>query len=164
MAQEQILQASQMDPSNWGGWGESIGQLITALGGAVVFREIVKQAFGRANKGDDNAVLARADLRTQVAELIERVDTLQDRLDKRDEAYRQLFAENAELRSENKSLRDRHHRGLSYINEIVGMFDIYAERLQIPQHERPRLPRWIDEHVPGPTARDVIPRPPETAP
>jgi hypothetical protein len=147
----QILRAQQLDPGNWGGWGESIGQLVTALGGAVVVRELIKQVFARAKDGDENARLARADLRVQMADLSERMNTLQKRLDEREEAYRQLFAVNADLRAENVALRGRYHRLLNWSQEIVGTLDLYAERLNIPEHERLRIPRWIDETVPGPT-------------
>lgn len=164
MLPHQVLRAQQLDPGNWGGWGESIGQLVTALGGAVVVREVIKQVFARANKGDENAVLARADLRTQVAALVERVDTLQSRLDAREESYRQLFAVNADLRAENIALRGRYHRLLNWSQEIVGTLDLYAERLNIPEHERLRIPRWIDETVQGPTAREGLQPPTERQP
>lgn len=132
----QILHANQLDPGNWGNWGDQAGQLITALGGAVVVREIIKQVFGRANKGDDNAVIARADLRAQVADLVKRVDTLQARVEERDERINALFAQNAELRAENRGLRDRYHRLINWIAQ---------------QPALPTPPDWLYERAPGPT-------------
>lgn len=149
VTQGQALQASQLDPSNWGGWGESVGQLVTALGGAVVVREIVKQVFARANKGDDTAALARADLRIQVADLVTRVDALQSRLDAASEKTNALFAENAELRAENRGLRSRYHRLLNWLQTVESL---------------PDLPAYLAEPVEGPTARDAAPRPPEHKP
>lgn len=142
----QVLRASQVDPT---GWLDNIPQILTAMGGAVVVREIVKQVFARANKGDDNAVIARADLRQQVADLITRVDTLTDRLDRSQERENRLFQENAQLKAENMGLRGRYHRLLNWLSTVESL---------------PDLPRYLLEPIEGPTARDAMPKPPESTP
>lgn len=139
----------QLDPPNLGSWGEAAGQLVTALGGAVVVREIVKQVFARADRGDENTRLARADLRTQLSDLVTRVDTLQERLDATNERANALFAQNAELRAENLGLRTRYHNLLNWIARQPGF---------------PDPPDWLYQPVEGPTMRDAAPKPPEQKP
>lgn len=138
------MQIPDIDPPTWGGY---IVQLIGAGGVGLLLREIVKQVFARANKGDDNAVLARADLRQQVATLITRVDTLDTRVEAERQRANLLFAENAELRAENRGLRDRYHRLINWIAQQPGL---------------PTPPPWLYEGVPGPTQRDATPKPPES--
>jgi hypothetical protein len=139
-----VLRAQQIDPS---GWFDNIPQIITAIGGGVVIREVVRQIFARANKQDDNAVIARTDLRQQVADLIARVDAMQVRLDATNERANALFAENAELRAENRGLRQRYHALMNWLAE---------------QENLPTPPPWLYQPIEGPTARDAAPKPPET--
>jgi hypothetical protein len=149
MIRGDVLQASPVDPNNWGGWGDYAVQLVGAGGIGLLLREIVKQIFARANKGDDNAVLVRADLRQQVAALITRVDTLDARVEAERQRANLLFAENAELKAENRGLRDRYHRLLSWLQGIESL---------------PALPPYLTGSVEGPTAREGVPKPPELTP
>lgn len=141
-----LQEASGGDPSSWVGYAT---QLIGAGGVGFLLREIVKQIFARANKSDDNAVIARADLRTQVANLVTRVDTLDARVETERQRANTLFAENAELKAENRGLRSRYHRLLGWLQTVESL---------------PDLPSYLREPVEGPTMRDAIPPLPDQKP
>lgn len=137
------MQLPDLDPPSWGGY---VVQLVGAGGIGLLLRELVKQTFARANKQDDHAVIARGDLRQQVADLIVRVDTLDARVEAERQRANRLFEENAELKAENRGLRDRYHRFLNWVSVQPGL---------------PTPPPWLYEPVSGPTARDAMPKPPE---
>jgi ABC-type phosphate transport system auxiliary subunit len=136
MISGQIVEAQQIDPSSW---VDHAVQLLGAGGVALLLREIVKQIFARANKQDDNAGVLRADLRQQVSDLVLRVDTLTRRLDEAQARENRLFEENAELKAENRGLRDRYHRLINWIAQQPGL---------------PTPPPWLYESTPGPTVRE----------
>lgn len=154
----QIAHASQVDPS---GWGEYVAGLLGAGTVGLLLREALKLMFARADKNDDNQTVKRGELREQIAELVGRVDTLQGRLDAANERTETLREQVREYRTENTLLRDRYHRLLSYVQVLINRIDVYAERLDIPEQDRPNIPPWIADPVPGPTMRDAMPKPPE---
>ena len=155
--QQHITPASQIDPNDWGNYATG---LLGAGTVGLLLREALRLIFARADRNDDNATVKRAELREQVAALTNRVDLLTSRLDEAREREHVHVAAYARLESENVALRGRYHRVLNYVQEFIGTLDEYAERLGVPQQERLRLPRWIDETIPGPTQ----PKPPVTPP
>lgn len=132
-------QAPQIDPT---GWGQYVVQLLGAGGVGFLLRELVKQAFRRAQENDDNQTVKRGELREQVAALTSRVDVLTERLDRANERTNKLITENAELKAENRSLRQRWHALMNWLSV---------------QPELPTPPAWLYERVQGPTET----RPPE---
>lgn len=138
-----LQEAAGGDPSSWAGYAV---QLIGAGGVGYLLRELVKQVFARANKNDDTATVARGELRQQIEALTDRVDVLTGRLDATTERANALFADNAELRAENRGLRSRYHRLLGWLQTVESL---------------PDLPAYLREPVEGPTARDMMPQPPD---
>ncbi len=142
----QVSQAQQMDPSTWGDYAV---KLLGAGGVAMLIREVIKQTFARAGQNDENRRLTRADQAAQIATLIARVDVLDERIEAERQRSNRLFAENAELKAENIGLRERYHRLLNWLSVQPGL---------------PTPPAWLYERLDGPTARDIVPQPPENQP
>ena len=137
----QISRLDQIDPSSW---SDDWIKLLGAGGVGLLLREIIKQVFARANKGDDNAARLRGDLRAQVAELIERVDVLDARVEAERQRANVLFAENAQLRAENGQLRSRYHNFINWVAAQPGL---------------PTPPPWLYERIEGLTADEAQRRP-----
>jgi len=93
---------------------------------------------------------ARIEMREQDARSREAVRACEERADK-------FLEELRKLHSENDMLRSRHHRFVNYFSVVREEVD--TDRLERGLKPLP-LPSWIDETIPGPTARMKPPEPP----
>ena len=152
----------QSDPSP--GWLQSALTLLGVGGVGAALLKLVERIFARADKREDDAVKFRSELRAEIRDLNERNDLLTARLDVAQERNHVLQAALTESRAESIALRNRYHRLKGYVSEALLIQEQYANRLGIAQHERLRIPAWVDETIPGPTASAALPPLPPTEP
>ena len=145
--------ADGTDPTTWAGYA---AQLVGAGGLGYLLRELVKRWFQRRDHDD----IVAAGLR---AEMVRRLEALEKNYAALEERERLTFTKAVKLEAENVQLRRRYHRLINYVQEVVGVIDLHAERLGIPPAERPHIPRWITEGVDGPTATPATEPPREPA-
>lgn len=107
----------------------------------------------------DDLMKTIADQRTELARLSTRCDLLNDRMDAARDRENAVLAANAELRSENRAVRDRYHRLTNYISVLLATIDAERRERNLPPFAG--IPAWIDEPIPGPTSTQI---PPETNP
>lgn len=141
MIPPQLQADNGLDLSPWLQWA---GGLLGAGTVGLLLREALRLMFARAQQNDQNQTTRRGEWREEVARLTLRVDELTARLDATNERANALFAMNAELRAENRALRERYHRFLNWVQLEPNL---------------PQPPRWLYERVEGPTEREVMPRP-----
>lgn len=124
-------------------------QLIGAGGLGAVLLKLVERMFARADKGDDVAAGLRA-------EMVRRLERLEGQLNELEAKERTSFQLAIRLEAENRQLRRRYHRLMNYVQELVATIDLHADRLKIPEDERPKFPVWLIDAVDGPTADEPL--------
>lgn len=134
-----MQEAGGADPSTWAGYA---AQLLGAGGLGYLLREMVKRLFDRADKGDDIAVGLRA-------EMVRRIETLERNHAALETRERETFRKAVRLEAENVQLRRRYHDLVNWIAAQPGL---------------PAPPKWLYEHIDGPTRLAAQPQPPEAKP
>lgn len=152
--------------SDWDipGWAQQLGQLVGAGGGTVVILKVIERLFKRDDREATDRTSISSELRQDIRDL--KAETRELRAD-RDRLAAELAECRAllrEMRAENLGLRERFHEFRGFVGVLVGAVEIYHTKLGLPESERVEVPDWVYHPVPGPTARDVIQKPPESLP
>jgi len=128
-----------VDPTTWAGYA---AQLLGAGGLGFLLRELVKRGFSRADRRDDVAAGLRA-------EMVRRIETLERNHSQLETRERDTFRKAVRLEAENVHLRRRYHDLVNWIGAQPGL---------------PTPPKWLYEHIDGPTRGQVAPQAPEQQP
>lgn len=147
-------------PNSWTDPATLVGGGGLLAAAAAAMKALIDWRADRGKRRVETEDLVRDDLlktiteqRTEMARLSARCDMLTERMDGLRASENAVLAANAELRSENRALRDRYHRLTNYIQTLLLMIDSERRERNLPPLEG--IPRWIDDPVPGPTQREA---------
>lgn len=143
------------------GWLQQLGALVGAGGGSVVVLKIVEKVFARDDRQATDRASISSELRQDIRELKAETHELRGDRDRLAEQCAECRAQVRELRAENQGLRDRYHEFRAFAQLLVSTIEVYHRQLGLPESELPDIPEWVYRPVPGPTARQAPPRPPE---